>query len=97
MSQWIKVGLIFCNISLVIFEHSRKLKDGTTTDTATNTIANGVNNYVATINNLNKSFNQDVNSQNDKNHRTIVPNHVIPSDVPQEKHPNAAFANNFIR
>ena len=26
-----------------------------------------------------------------------MPNHVIPSDVPQEKHPNAAYANNFIR
>ena len=28
--------------------------------------------------------------------RTIVPNHTIPSDVPRDKHPNCKFANNNI-
>ena len=36
-------------------------------------------------------------TQNNQIHRTVVPNHVIPSDVPAEKHPNASYANNFIR
>ncbi len=29
--------------------------------------------------------------------RILVPNHTIPSDVPEDKHPNAGYANNEIR
>ena len=50
-----------------------------------------------TSNVLDRTFNQDSNDDNMKSIRTVVPNHIIPSDVPQEKHPNAAYANNFIR
>ena len=77
--------------------YSRKLEDGATNNSATKAVTNGASNYGTTISSLNKSFNQDLNSLNNKLHRTIVPNHVIPSDVPEEKHPNAAFSNNFIR
>ena len=46
---------------------------------------------------LASSFDQDANTESDKTIRIVVPNHMIPSDVPQDKHPNAAFSNNFIR
>ena len=30
-------------------------------------------------------------------HRTIVPNHIIPSDVPKTEHPNRTYLDNFVR
>jgi hypothetical protein len=75
-----------------LFAFSRQPKDGT----EVNTISNGSKN-LTTSNGLDKSFNQDANVDNSKSIRIVVPNHVIPLDVPQEKHPNSSFANNFIR
>jgi len=72
---------------------SRKPKDGT----EINTLANGLQNFRATSSGLEKSFNQDANTEYNKSIRIVVPNHVIPLDVPQDKHPNSSFANNFIR
>ena len=30
-------------------------------------------------------------------HRTVVPNHCIPADVPEAEHPNAAYLDNYVR
>ena len=72
---------------------SRKSKDGTELNTA----VNGNNSLSVNSNGVDKHAHQDFNYESSKSIRTVVPNHVIPSDVPQEKHPNAAYANNFIR
>ena len=89
------LNLIFriCAIISNYFLCSRKPKDGT----EINTLANGLQNFRATSSGLDKSFNQDANTEYNKSVRIVVPNHVIPLDVPQEKHPNSSFANNFIR
>ena len=79
------------NFSLFIC--SRKPKDGT----EENTIVNGLKTYSHVSKDLASSFDQDANTESDKTIRIVVPNHMIPSDVPQDKHPNAAFSNNFIR
>ena len=77
--------------------YSRKLQDGP--DLTSNKASSGETNGVSTITSLDKTFSKvDIKStQNNQIHRTVVPNHVIPSDVPAEKHPNASYANNFIR
>ena len=62
-----------------------------------NTAANGINNYNTTSTIVEKPLSSDFNHETSKSTRVVVPNHVIPSDVPQEKHPNASYANNFIR
>ena len=96
MDVKILLGILINFRNLKLYD-SRKLQDGP--DFTSNKAASGETNGVSTIKGLDKSFNQvDIKStQNNPVHRTVVPNHVIPSDVPAEKHPNASYANNFIR
>ena len=62
-------------------------------------MGSGAAESVATFTSAKRPFNQVdfTRNQNNQPHRTVVPNHVIPSDVPADIHPNASYANNFIR